>query len=120
MTSAISLDQVQAEQLPQKTEAQKITAVDSKKAKFQQVREVELPHEARLFSMPREGGTPKRRLAPTVSSGDEATDLWPGWPCGIGEEIHFSKCFQTCANLTNNMFPVRVEPCKCCTKVWNA
>jgi len=98
MTSAIALDQV----------------TDSSSRRMQ---ETDSPHEARMFPMPREGGTPERGLEPAKSSSDEETGLWPGWPCGLGEEILFSKCYRTCANLTDNKYPFRAQPCKCCTDI---
>lgn len=72
--------------------------------------------DARSFPVPREEGASERELDTGSSSATDA-DLWPGWPCGIGEEMHFSKCYQTCANMTENRFPFRASPCKCCKSI---
>eukprot|EP00930_Biecheleria_cincta_P022186 TRINITY_DN16240_c0_g1_i1.p1 TRINITY_DN16240_c0_g1~~TRINITY_DN16240_c0_g1_i1.p1 ORF type:complete len:298 (+),score=43.03 TRINITY_DN16240_c0_g1_i1:83-976(+) len=62
-------------------------------------------------------GSPERALATTENSNNEDADLWPGWPCAIGEEILFGKCYRTCANLTDNKLPFRAGACTCCQSI---
>lgn len=72
--------------------------------------------EAKAFPVPHEGGSPARELA-TGSSSASSEDLWPGWPCAMGEEILFSKCYKTCANLTKGNLPFRSADCTCAKSI---